>query len=182
MIEEFGLTSGYDMFIGNADYAQRAKNLGLHQEGSHPASHPAVNAMLFDRDHRPGTCRSLFYRFLIEGAQGMQAQNAACDPLAGQELVGQVGRSHSFTGCNECDIAAFARRRDLNGFSNFKMGAWSMQDGHGFLAKTDINGPGMFCSHPDGLGRLKIIGRSHDIDIIDGLQRSKIVQGMMGAA
>ena len=82
MIEDFGLAAGDGMFIRNADNAQWAKNLALHQEGSHPASHPAVNAMLFDRDHRPGTCRSPFYRFLIEGAQAMQAQNAAGDPLA----------------------------------------------------------------------------------------------------
>ena len=91
MIEEFSLTSGYDMFIGNADDAQRAKNLGLHQERSHPAAQPTVNAVLFDRDHRPGTCRSPFYRFLIEGAQGMQAQNAARDPLCSPG-AGRPGR------------------------------------------------------------------------------------------
>ena len=81
MIEEFNLISGYGVFIGNANDAQWAKNPGLHQERNYPASQPPMNAMLFDRYHRPGIYRSPLHRFSSKGRRVCKLRTQLVIPL-----------------------------------------------------------------------------------------------------
>ena len=86
MLEDFSLTAGNGVLVGDAHDFQRAKDTGLHQEGGNTAAQSAIDAVLLNGDHRFGIYRCVQNRLFIEGSNAVQTQNAASDSLLRQSL------------------------------------------------------------------------------------------------
>ena len=109
----------------------------------------------------------------------MQAQNAAVDALLKQRLACQKSRGHGFSDGNQRDIIILTLWGKSNGFTNLEMSIRGVQVRHGFLPEADVNWARIANRGLDDLNRFKVIRWGDNIDIIDGLQGGKIMQGMM---
>src|SRR5262245_26111516 len=103
----------------------------------------------------------------------MHTEDTALDPVPGKLLDGGHRHKNRFPTGYESQVRTIC---DLDSFAQFEPCRWSMQMVLGSFTKAHIHRMRIIDHRPNSFARLEIIRRCNNGNIVDGAQRSIVVQ------